>query len=80
MPKKETLKDTLIRAFNAYRNKHFETAQEILEDFLEDAPNHADALHLLGLIKQEKGDYEAAKIFVENAIAINPNNPQYFNN
>ncbi|MFL2770083.1 MAG: tetratricopeptide repeat protein [Rhodospirillaceae bacterium] len=80
MAKKEILKDTPVRAFNAYRNRHFETAEQILQDFLEDVPNHADALHMLGLVKQEKEDYSAAKILVENAITINPNNPQYFNN
>ena len=41
-------------------------------------PNHADAVHLLGVIALQVGRYDVAVDLIRQAIRLNGNNPDYF--
>jgi tetratricopeptide (TPR) repeat protein len=43
-------------------------------------PDHPDALHLLGVIAQQNGDYVQAERLIRSAIARNPRSADYHNN
>jgi protein O-GlcNAc transferase len=58
----------LVEAESAYR-------QVIAAD-----PNHADALHLLGVLAHQSGHFAPAIELIDRAIAINPRVPEYHAN
>jgi tetratricopeptide (TPR) repeat protein len=49
-------------------------------EIVRDAPHHADALHLLGIVAQQQGDIPVAVQLIEAAIQINPQAAHYHNN
>ena len=55
-------------------------AEEIYRSILRQKPDHSDALHLLGTIAFRAGKHPDAIALIRRAIAINPANPNYFNN
>jgi protein O-GlcNAc transferase len=58
----------------------FERAEKLLSRVLKQAPDCADAHHLLGLVKFQCGLFDAASRKILQAIALNPNNLSYWNN
>jgi predicted O-linked N-acetylglucosamine transferase (SPINDLY family) len=58
----------------------FAQAEEIYRRVLDAVPGHADALHLLGLIRHQQGDAAKAAELVGQAIDVNPSNPIFHNN
>jgi tetratricopeptide (TPR) repeat protein len=55
-------------------------AEQIYRRILEANPQHADALHLLGMIEHAGGRHHTAVELIRKAIAINPNEPHYHSN
>ena len=55
-------------------------AEAIYRQVLEQQPDHPGALHLLGVVRQQQGDYAAALELIGRAIAINPRKAVYRNN
>lgn len=55
-------------------------AATIYQEILEMAPNHADALHLLGVVKHQWGRNDEAHDLIQHAISIRPNVAEYHNN
>jgi protein O-GlcNAc transferase len=55
-------------------------AKEIYEKILQIDPNHADSLHLLGLIADQAGRKDTAVKLIRKAIRNSPRNPIYYNN
>ncbi len=51
--------------------------QRIYSKLLEREPENADALHALGVIAHQQGNYQGALDFLTRAIAANPDRPQY---
>jgi len=49
-------------------------------EILEREQRHPDALHLLGVIAQQQGQYQTAIERISNAIQSNPNAPDFHNN
>ncbi len=58
----------------------FREAEEIYWRILQTDPNHAGALHLLGVVRHLQGDHEAAIKLIGRAIELNPVNAVYRNN
>lgn len=52
-----------------------ETAVRLLQQALDTAPKQVDALSLLGTIYFDQGDYAAAASLLQNAIDVNPRDP-----
>jgi predicted O-linked N-acetylglucosamine transferase (SPINDLY family) len=55
-------------------------ARALYRDILARDPDHADSLHLLGLITAEQGDPESGAAMIQRAIALAPGRAPYHNN
>jgi len=66
-------------AIQYHQSNRLDTAEQAYRDILNTHPNHSEALHLLGLIAQEKGRYGEAEDLISQAIKISPQNPGYYN-
>jgi protein O-GlcNAc transferase len=67
-------------AVRLHQQGQVDEAERIYQQFLQAEPNHAGALHLLGVVRQQQGDFEAARESIGRAIAQNPNKAVYWNN
>ncbi len=63
-----------------HQSGELEQAQGLYEDILRDQPEHAEALHMLGVVAHQQGRNEDAKRLVANAIACDDQNASYHNN
>ena len=69
--------DEALHLHQAARRAEAEAAYRRI---LEAQPDHAGALHLLGVIRQQQGCHEEALGLIGRAIEINPNKAVYHNN
>jgi predicted TPR repeat methyltransferase len=67
-----TLDDVMAYALRLQQEGRVEGAVQLYARILEQAPNHVDALHFLGLAKFQLGDGEAAVDLIRRAIALKP--------
>ncbi|HVX87234.1 MAG TPA: tetratricopeptide repeat protein, partial [Phycisphaerae bacterium] len=67
---------TVDQAFQSALQQHqagnLEAARGLYEQILAVAPGHADALHLLGVMATQQGEYERAAELIGRAIALEP--------
>src|SRR5215213_17695 len=61
-------------AVQHFRSGQMAEAERNCRDVLTVAPDHADALHLLGMIAHQAGHYDAALELIGKAVALNPRN------
>ncbi len=55
-------------------------AESLYREILQQQPNHADALHLLGVIAHQSGRNDIATELIRRAIVLNPNDAAYHSN
>ena len=55
-------------------------AHGLYMEVIKSQPDHADALHMLGVLEYSAGHYEAAAELISQAVGIDPQNGQYHNN
>src|SRR5689334_4389349 len=79
-PQRLTLEDALNLASSFYNRGDLGNAESIYRQILAAAPDHPDALHLLGVIKYQTNDNAAAIELIRRAIAVNPHVSFYHNN
>lgn len=73
--------DDLFRAARRHHVEgHLDAAETACRRILETAPNHADALHMLGVVASQRGDTEAALTLFERAAMQRPEDPRILNN
>jgi tetratricopeptide (TPR) repeat protein len=70
----------LNAAAQALRRKRPADAEKILIGVLALSPRNPDALRLLGIAQQSRGNYAAAIATLRDALAIRPNDPLILNN
>jgi protein O-GlcNAc transferase len=70
----------LKQALELHRAGRLDDAAAIYERLLADNPAHADAAHLLGLVRFRNNDYESAIRLIRGAIERDPDNPIYHGN
>jgi len=68
-----TIRETLVLAVEHHRAGRLQNAGQLYLRILESDPNHADALHLLGVIDHQLGRHELAVRRISRAIELNPN-------
>ena len=68
------------RGLYYHQNGKINEAEKIYKKIIRIFPQHADALHLLGVIANQKGEKDTAISLIEKAIQINPYNSVYYNN
>ncbi|MBI3773201.1 MAG: tetratricopeptide repeat protein [Gammaproteobacteria bacterium] len=73
--------NTLFQQAQGYFNSgYLQQARSGCTDILQLNPQHAEALHLLGLICHRAGDTQSAVQFIEQAVAANPKSEAYLGN
>src|SRR5438046_1856439 len=70
----------LAEAAAAHRAGRLADAEAAYRNILDAVPDHADALHLLGLVRHQLNDHETGAQLIERAIAINPSAAFYYSN
>lgn len=75
-------RETAIRlseAVAAHRDGRLDAAAAGYRAILKAHPDHADALHLLGLVCHQRGDHAAAIAWIERGLCLAPANAAYLN-
>jgi tetratricopeptide (TPR) repeat protein len=67
----------MAAAHKLYAEGKLEQAEKVLSATLKALPDHPDAHHLLGVVRQATGDADAGIHHVEKAIALAPNRAQF---
>jgi protein O-GlcNAc transferase len=70
-----TIPEALQLALRRHRTGRLADAEALYRQILAVQPNHADALHLLGVIAHQTGHHELAVEWLRRAIVVSPNNP-----
>ena len=76
-PEPPTIPALLQAGLSHHQAGRLAQAESFYRQILQREPQHADALHLLGVIAYQVQQYDAAAQLIEQAIAANPNNPAY---
>jgi protein O-GlcNAc transferase len=74
-PRRSTINsvaETLRLAIQEHRENHLEEAEQAYRKVLSIQPNHADALHGLGVVAQQRGELQAAEKFLSTASQVQP--------
>jgi tetratricopeptide (TPR) repeat protein len=66
------MQDDLNIAVRYHQDGHLEQAARIYQALLSRQPDHADALHLLGVVALQQGNPQRAVELIGRAIAVNP--------
>ena len=72
--------DIMNAAVRLHQSGDFNAARKLYESILNLDVHNTDALNLLGLVNHQLKDNEQALIYIEKAIALNPDIPEYSNN
>ena len=75
-----TFSEALRIAAQHHQAGRLDLAEEIYQRILQVEPSHADALHLLGVMACQRGEYRTAVESIERAIMIDPDKPAYHSN
>ncbi len=71
---------TLAAAVELHQAGRLDDAEAVYRALVDADPDHADALHLLGLIAHQRGDAETALGLIERAVELNGSDPRYHAN
>ena len=74
------LKTLFSTAVSYHQRGDGEKARRMYEQIIQQDPAHADALHLLGLVAAQEGNYRIAVEWMDKAIAIDSANPGFHSN
>ncbi|GAB4512396.1 MAG: glycosyltransferase FlmG [Roseibium sp.] len=77
---KQIVLEKLLRGVNHQKAGEIEKAQRCYQQVLKKAPNHPDALNLLGVTYRQLGFPKRAIDFIQRAIASNPKEPSFYSN
>jgi tetratricopeptide (TPR) repeat protein len=75
-----TVSEALTIAVRHHQSGRLQAAEQIYRQILALEPNHADALHLLGVIAHQAGEHELAVEHMRRAIALKANVAVFHNN
>jgi Flp pilus assembly protein TadD len=67
----------LARAYGLLREGRFAQAEALCRQVLGQAPRHAGALHILGLIRKDAGDMGEGERLLAQSIALDPGNADF---
>lgn len=80
MPDKTAQADhQLQQGLALHRQGQVHAAEQCYNDVLRHVPDHADALHLLGVIHSQTGRPDGALRLLRKALAVSPDNPVFHN-
>ena len=70
----------LKQAAEWHRAKRLDDAEAVYRQVFEAQPHYIDALHLLGVLYSQRGDYQTAERLIRQALRENPAADTYHNN
>ena len=76
----KTATQTLHESLKLHQSGELERAEQIYREILRVDPQHADALHLLGVIFHQRNENEKAVESIRRAVSVNRNVSQYYCN
>ncbi|MGB5986179.1 MAG: tetratricopeptide repeat protein [Desulfobacterales bacterium] len=77
---RSVLSQQVDQAIACHQAGRLDRADALCRSILERHPRHPDALHLLGVSAQVRGEYAEAIDLIRRALAENPTSPNYQNN
>lgn len=69
----------LMRAFSCYQTGRLDEMEGICRRVLQAYPQQADALHLLGLLSQQRGDLDKGLALIDRALSLGGNDSMHAN-
>ena len=78
-PREIAIQMQFQRAVEHHQSGRFTEAASLYQQILHLVPEHADALHLLGVIALQRGQYPAAAELIRQALRIRPSQHYYAN-
>jgi tetratricopeptide (TPR) repeat protein len=75
-----TIPEALASAIKLHQAGRMQPAEHIYRQILAVEPNHADAMHLLGVMAAQLGKFEVAVEYIERAIGVNGAAAVFHNN
>jgi protein O-GlcNAc transferase len=75
-----TIPESLETALQHHKSGRLSEAEEIYRQILAVQPQHADALHLLGVIAYQVGKHDFAIEYIQRAIGLNGTDARYHSN
>jgi len=76
----QQLDELLAAAVGHHCAGHLDQAEQLYRQVVTEHPRHASALHLLGVIAHQRGQQKDAFDMISQAIALNPEVPDYHSN
>ena len=73
----DPLHHLLVSAIRHQEADEIDEARDLYIKILEKNPRHEQALHLVGLLCLQHGEFGGARALLETAIDVNPSNPAY---
>ncbi len=67
-----TLDDALAQALAAQQALRFDEAERLYRHALAKAPDHFDALHMLGVVRMQRADFDEALALIDRALLLRP--------
>ena len=80
MPDRVNHQELMLQALSHHRAGQYPEAESLCRRVLAEYPNHADALHVLGVISSQRGQFPEAYTLFRRAISVNPRSADYHNN
>jgi len=71
---------TLANAVQLHKESKFDQAELIYRNLLDDEPDYAEALHLLGVLLHQRGQSAKAIRFIRRAVVLEPQIPSFYCN
>jgi tetratricopeptide (TPR) repeat protein len=75
-----TIQQALVLALQHHQAGRSQEAEKLYRQILAERPDHAEALHLLGVLALQSGRFDAAVELIRRALALSPNLPEAHNN
>ncbi|WP_439632129.1 tetratricopeptide repeat protein [Gemmata sp.] len=67
-------------AVNLHKQNKLDEAELIYRQILDENPNHSDAMHLLGVVAHQRGQFGRAVTLIKRAVALAPDAGTYYCN
>ena len=72
--------DRYRQALSLHQSGQLPQAEQLYRQVLDDQPGHADALHLLGVVHQQRGDAAEAAVLIARSLSIDATRATPFSN
>jgi tetratricopeptide (TPR) repeat protein len=74
------IEELLDAAIAHHQASRLQQAEQLYRSILDTLPEHTDALHLLGLVRHQLGDHDAAIESISRALSLKPGSSVYWEN